>query len=247
MVFTRTSVEKQYEQAASDELRILVIGAGMAGLTATQLLRRDDRHPVLIERSADDAHPGYMLALMPMADAALNDLGVRESYRAASVPLGRYGLRSHTGRMMRVDPMETILARYGDYRGIARGALIDVLTGDGCDVAFGSTVTALTEHADAAQVTVTTAGAARQFEFDLVIIADGIGSTTRDLVLRGRRVDVLDTKWGGWVVWAPAAQTQTPTWAKSFGAPAFSSERIRCSGRSACSSAATARIWPSGP
>jgi salicylate hydroxylase len=202
-VFSVESIQKQYQQTAADDLRILVVGAGIAGITAAQLLRRGGRHPVLIERATDGSHPGYMLALMPMVDAALDDLGVRDNYRAASVPLERYAVRSHIGRLVRVDSMTAILARYGDYRGIGRGALVDVLTADGCDVAFDSTVTALTEHADAAQVTVTTAGTARQFEFDLVIIADGIGSTTRDLVLRGRRVDVLDTKWGGWVVWAP--------------------------------------------
>jgi salicylate hydroxylase len=38
-----------------------------------------------------------------------------------------------------------------------------------------------------------------------VIVADGIGSTTRDLVLAGRPVEIVDTRWGGWVVWAPEA------------------------------------------
>lgn len=202
-MFTPTDIQEQYDRASADDLRILVVGAGVAGLTIAQLLRRDGRHPVLIERSADGGHPGYMLALMPMVDTALDDLGVRESYRAASVPLDRYGLRSHTGRLLRVDSMETILARHGDYRGIARGALINVLSGDDCPVTLASAVTALTEHADAAQVQVSTAGVTLGLEFDLVIIADGMSSTTRDLVLRGRRADVVDTKWAGWVAWAP--------------------------------------------
>ncbi|MGV0742391.1 FAD-dependent oxidoreductase [Mycolicibacterium sp. XJ870] len=202
-MFSPTSVEDQYDQAASDDMRILVVGAGIAGLTAAQLLRIHGRHPVLIERSVDGAHPGYMLALMPMADVALDDLGVRESYRCASIPLDRYGLRSHTGRMLRVDSMETILGRYGDYRGISRGDLIDVLSGDACAITFDSTVTALTEGSDATCVTVTTGGVAKELEFDLVIIADGIGSTTRDLVLDGRQVGEFDSKWAGWVAWAP--------------------------------------------
>ncbi len=46
-------------------------------------------------------------------------------------------------------------------------------------------------------------GVAYRLDFDLVIVADGIHSTTRDLVLDGRPVEVVDTKWGGWVVWAP--------------------------------------------
>lgn len=200
-MFIPTSVEKQYENARRDELRILIVGAGIAGVTVAQLLRRSGRQPVLIERGDSASAPGYMLALMPMVDAALDDLGVREAYRAASVSLERYAVHGHTGQLLRVDSMASIMARYGDYRGISRGALLDVLTADGCAAAFGATVTELTEKSDVATVGVT--GVPQPLDFDLVIVADGIHSTTRDLMLNGRRVEVVDTNWGGWVVWAP--------------------------------------------
>jgi 2-polyprenyl-6-methoxyphenol hydroxylase-like FAD-dependent oxidoreductase len=158
---------------------------------------------VLIERSDGAGAAGYMLALMPMVDAALDDLGVRDRYRAASVSLERYAVHGHTGRKLREDSMAAILSRFGDYRGIARGELLDVLSGDDCAVTFGSTVTGLRETRDVVEVSVSTAGVAQRLEFDLVIIADGIGSTTRDFVLGHRAVEVVDTKWGGWVVWAP--------------------------------------------
>ncbi|BBY46282.1 FAD-binding monooxygenase [Mycolicibacterium celeriflavum] len=198
-----TSLEKQYEQAAADELRVLVVGAGIAGVTAAQLLRRDGRHPVLIERAESSSDQGYMLALMPMVDAALDDLGVHEAYRAASTPLGRYAVHGHTGRKLREDSMSAILARFGDYRGIGRGDLIDVLTDEGGAATFGSTVTELIERADGVEVSVSTPDGTHRLNFDLVIIADGIHSDTRQLVLGQRSVQVVDTKWGGWVVWAP--------------------------------------------
>ena len=201
-MLTATSVERQYEQTRTDELRILIVGAGIAGVTAAQLLRRSGRHPVLIERGDGGSALGYMLALMPMVDAALDDLAVREAYRAASVPLERYAVHGHTGRLLRVDSMASILARYGDYRGIARGDLLDVLSDDGCEVAFGTTVTELVQEPEAAKVRLT--GIPDRLDFDLVIIADGINSTTRDLVLDGRGVEVVDTQWGCWVAWAPA-------------------------------------------
>jgi salicylate hydroxylase len=200
-MLTPTSVQKQYEQTAADDLRVLVVGGGIAGVTVAQLLRRGGRHPVLIERAGGGSAPGYMLALMPLVDAALDDLGVREAYRAASVSLDRYAAHGHTGRLLRTDSMASIMARYGDYRGISRGELLDVLTGDGCELAFETTVTELVEESGAATVRLT--GVSSRLNFDLVIIADGIHSTTRDLVLGGRPVELVDTKWGGWVVWAP--------------------------------------------
>jgi 2-polyprenyl-6-methoxyphenol hydroxylase-like FAD-dependent oxidoreductase len=99
--------------------------------------------------------------------------------------------------------MARLLAQFGDYRGIARGELIDVLTNDEAPVAFHSTVTELIEEPDAVRVSVSVAGVPHWLAFDLVVIADGLHSQTRDLVLRGRPVEVVDTKWGGWVAWAP--------------------------------------------
>ncbi|GAA1502453.1 NAD(P)-binding protein [Brevibacterium permense] len=37
----------------SDEPRILIVGAGIAGITLAQLLRGRGMHPILIDRSAD--------------------------------------------------------------------------------------------------------------------------------------------------------------------------------------------------
>lgn len=198
-----TRLEKQYEQAAQDDLRILVVGAGIAGVTVAQLLRRDGRHPVLIERAESSQAQGYMLALMPMVDAALDDLGVREAYRAASVPLERYAVHGHTGRMLRIDSTVDLMSRYGDYRGIARGRLLEVLAGAGCPVTYDAVVTDLAETPDAVEVTVAGGGTDHRLQFDLVVIADGMHSTTRDFVLGGREVEWVDTQWGGWVVWTP--------------------------------------------
>jgi 2-polyprenyl-6-methoxyphenol hydroxylase-like FAD-dependent oxidoreductase len=141
---------------------------------------------------------------MPMVDAAIDDLGVRDRYRASSASFERYAVHGHTGRTLREDSMAEIIADFGDYRGIARGALLDVLSADGCPVAFGTTVTELQETPRGVEVGIATADVTRHLEFDLVVIADGMGSTTRELVQAYRAVGITDTKWGGWVVWAPA-------------------------------------------
>lgn len=233
-MITEVPVDEQYEATASDDLRILVVGAGIAGITVTQLLRRQGLHPVLIERSrdsetlTDDDHAGYMLALMPMVDPVFADLGVSEHYRASSVAIDRYAFHAHTGQTLREDRLGTLLARYGEYRGIARGELITVLSTDACPGAFDSSLVSLAaanaatrSRADGASEAGIGAqpGPARvelctgvhsedqkmhNAEFDLVIIADGLGSHSRRLVPGGSSESSVDTAWGGWVAWAPA-------------------------------------------
>lgn len=217
-MFSPTTLDDQYEQAATDDLRILVVGAGIAGVTAAQLLRRDGRRPVLIERSTDSPARGYMLALMPMVDAALDDLGVRDGYRAAGVPLERYAVHGRTGRLLRVESTAELMSRFGDYRGIARGALLDVLAGAGAPVTYGATVASLTEAPDGVEVSLSCGGATRRLTFDLVIVADGMHSDTRQLILAGAPVEWVDTGWGGWVVWAPGTDADTDLGEELWGA-----------------------------
>jgi salicylate hydroxylase len=219
-MLTATSLDRQYEDARGDRVRTLVVGAGIAGITVAQLLRNRGEHPVLVERSRDGGHPGYMLALMPVIDGAIDDLDIRDLYRQNSTPLNWYNFHSSTGREGRKDSLEKILARYGDYRGISRGELIDTLTANGCDVVFDTTVTAIDEHAEATTVSLKSGGRDASFEFDLVIVADGIHSSTRKLALGNRPVEVVDTGWGGWVVWTPAA-AESDLGAELWGAGFF--------------------------
>lgn len=194
-----TPLADQISAQRDDRLRVLIVGAGIAGLTLAQMLRRDGLHPVIVERAPADDHPGYMLALMPSVDQAFIDLGIRERYRAASTPLVRYSFRSHRGRVLRTDALGELLSIYGDYNGISRGELIEVLTHDGCPVTFGTTVDAATDG--------TTRFVERdgtplaEASFDLIVGADGIRSRMRG-VLGAGELDVVETGWSGWVAWA---------------------------------------------
>ena len=199
-----SSVEEQYRQTAADDLRVLVVGAGVAGITVAGLLRGQGRHPVLIERSGPASAGGYMLALMPMVDPAIDALGVRDAYRAASAPLRTYGLLGHRGHRLRSDPLGQILDRYGDYRGIDRGALIDVFSGDDCPVAYDATIGSVAGlDDDPVSVIFHRAGESDRnaYDFDLVILADGIGSRNRRLITGDQPLDEVETGWSGWVVW----------------------------------------------
>ncbi|MDP3949319.1 NAD(P)/FAD-dependent oxidoreductase [Microbacterium sp.] len=196
-MLTAITLHEQIDTQRDDPLRILIVGAGVAGITLAALLRKQGLHPVLIERMAGMEHPGYMLALMPMLDQALEDIGVHDEYLARSAPLARYAFRSHRGRMLRSDDLGALLAIHGDYQGIERGALIEVLTTNGCPVTFDTTVIGFNPGERPEVMFSTGEGAS----FDLVVAADGIRSRTRDLLDVGD-ASIVDTGWAGWVTWS---------------------------------------------
>ncbi|WP_156253076.1 FAD-dependent oxidoreductase [Pseudactinotalea terrae] len=200
----------QLARAADDPIRTLVVGAGVAGMAVAEMLRQQGWHPVVVDRARDDRAPGYMLALMPMVDSLIADLGVRDRYLAESVELSRYRLRDRTGREVRTDSLAAVVDRYGDYRGISRSSLQEVLSASGGEVTFETTVAALVEHPEGVQVRLRTAETETIHDFDLVIVADGIRSTTRDLIPGSGPLEKVDTGWGGWVAWAEPTDDDEP-------------------------------------
>lgn len=53
------SLDEQIQAARDDRLRVLVVGAGVAGVTLAQSLRGQGLHPVLLERSVSGGDGGY--------------------------------------------------------------------------------------------------------------------------------------------------------------------------------------------
>lgn len=212
--------DEQVSAARDDRLRVLVVGAGVAGVSVVQLLRRQGLHPALLERSAAGADEGYMLGLMPLVDEPLRRLGVWSEYRERSVAMHRYRLRSSRGRVVRTFSMDAVLAEYGRYGGIERGELMRTMAGRGVPATTGTTVRSVDQRADDVAVTVRTDAGVGRARFDVVVAADGMHSQTRDLVLGSDEVQTFDTGWGGWVAWAesdPAeADMYVETWGRGF-------------------------------
>jgi salicylate hydroxylase len=201
-VLEPTPLAAQLEQARQDEKKILVVGAGIAGVTVAQLLRGASQHPVLIERSGATADAGYMLGLLPLVDPVIEALGVRDEYLSDSVGFDRYRLRAHTGRKLRTDDFRSVLDRHGSYRGMRRRELLQVIAAHSAAVSYETTVRDLQQGDRTVSATFSSAGDSQQAEFDLVILADGLGSDTRRLVLTPAEVETVDTGWSAWVAWA---------------------------------------------
>lgn len=200
-MFIPASFEDQVARQRDDRLRVLVAGSGVAGLTFAQLLRAEGLHPVLIERAPGLGEDGYMLALMPLVERVIRDLGVTHAYRAASEPFHRYVLHGRHGQMLREYEIDTLLSATDEYRGLARGSLLEVLAGKGAPVSYSTALTDIRQSGATADVTVKSDGKTLDATFDAVIIAEGLHSASRALVLRPEQTTIYDTNWAGWVVW----------------------------------------------
>ena len=200
-MFIATSLNAQLARAQADHLRVLVVGAGVAGLTLAQALRAGGLHPVLVERAADHADDGYMLALMPLVEPVLRQAGVRDAYRARSVRFHRYVLHGRHGQRLREYAIDSLLSRYGEYRGIARGELMQALADEGAAVSYATTLQALRQTPEAAHVVLREGDSTHEAMFDAVVLADGLHSSSRELLLPAQQVSTFDCGWGGWVAW----------------------------------------------
>lgn len=213
-----TAAEAIEAQLAGARLRVLIVGAGIAGATLAALLRRRGEPAATVERGQPDDAGGYMLGLLPLGGRVLHGLGLDEAFAAVSAPMTEYVMHDRRGRELRRFPLAPIVDRYGAWSGVTRGDLLGLLRGVAGPIRYGTTVDAIEQDDAGARVRLHDGSEVR---VDLVVIADGIHSATRRLVLEPSEVVPFDTGWGGFVFWAPLeaaeAHTYRELWSDGWG------------------------------
>ena len=178
-------------------MKTLVVGAGIAGLTLGGLLCRQERPPVIVERSASPAD-GYAIGLYPLGSCVLHGLGAYRDLAARSLVLERYELSAGSGRVLQSLDMSVLTGAIGPLLMVSRRDLVDVL--EACcalaDLRRGVTVSSLTQHSDGVEAEFSdgTSGC-----FDAVVACDGMSSLTRERVF-GPAAG-FDTGWTLWTWW----------------------------------------------
>jgi 2-polyprenyl-6-methoxyphenol hydroxylase-like FAD-dependent oxidoreductase len=167
--------------------RILISGAGVAGLTAAIWLGRHGRRPVVVERAADVRADGYIISLSHRSYRYAETLGllpqIRE--RSAGVTASSY----HRGNTTLLEFEYEQLFDGVHVVQIMRDDLQDILYQQAQNLAefrFGTSVTAIEHGADDAHVTFSDG---RSEHFDAVIGADGLHSAVRGLSFDAATID----------------------------------------------------------
>ncbi|MFI7182153.1 FAD-dependent oxidoreductase [Streptomyces anthocyanicus] len=205
----------------SEARKVLVIGGGAAGNAVTILLRRASLTVDLVEARDDwNATAGSGITLQGNALRVLRELGVWEHVAASGFGFGSVGITAPDGTVLHAqDDLRTggddLPATVGMQRPRLQRILIDAVRASGATVRLGTTAEILGQDADGVSVRLSDG---TEHYYDLVVAADGLGSSTRAAIGITDRPEPT-----GMAIWRvaaprPAGVTRTDL---AYGGPAY--------------------------
>lgn len=165
-------------------MKILISGAGIAGLTLALCLGRRGRRPVVVEKAGQLRDAGYMIDFVDPGLRAAEQLGLLPELQRIHYPIDRLSFVDEWGQVQIAVPYRALRRKLFDDRhfNFLRGDLERVLyeqARDLVDVRFGTTVTSLAQAGSAVDVALSDGS---RDSYDLVVGADGVHSHIRRLV-----------------------------------------------------------------
>jgi 2-polyprenyl-6-methoxyphenol hydroxylase-like FAD-dependent oxidoreductase len=165
----------------SEGVRVLIVGAGTAGLAAARTLRGWGATVEIVERDATPTSQGTGIYLPGNAVRALHRLGLGKQLADLAVSIERQRISDHRGRVLFEIKAADMWSGVGPCLALPRTELHKVLlTGVGdVPIRWGRTPQALTVDDQGVIVTFNDGATDR---YDLTLGADGLHSTVRRLV-----------------------------------------------------------------
>jgi FAD-dependent urate hydroxylase len=164
------------------DFRILVVGAGIAGLGAARALRQRGFTADVIERNTAWAHTGAGIYLPGNTARALRALGLESAVADRAAPIPRQLFCDHRGNVLADIDLAALWGDVGPCFALHRADLHAVLAahGDHVQIRMGRSLRWLSQHDNVVTVEFDDVSVGN---YELVIGADGIHSRVRRLVL----------------------------------------------------------------
>ncbi len=175
-------------------MKILISGSGIAGAAAALYLARDGHDLTVIDRAPMFRPVGYSLSLKNFGVEVMRDLGLSEELQAHAISVDTIRIREADGTVLKAysasDAADAARGAVAVCRADLHTVLVDAVRMNTA-IRFGTSIHAMFLHN--ASVDVELSDGATE-TFDLVIVAEGVHSTTRALLWPGiayRPFDVL--------------------------------------------------------
>jgi 2-polyprenyl-6-methoxyphenol hydroxylase-like FAD-dependent oxidoreductase len=162
-------------------MRVLISGAGIAGLTVAYWLRLYGFSPTIVERAPSLLTGGYKIDVRGTALQVLRRMRIHDAVVAASTDMQGALLVDRDGKVINKMSGDAFGHRVGEDVEIVRGTLCQILMDNvsEAEFIFGDSIQAISQYSDRVQVEFTKNSPR---EFDLVIGADGLHSNVRGIV-----------------------------------------------------------------
>jgi 2-polyprenyl-6-methoxyphenol hydroxylase-like FAD-dependent oxidoreductase len=178
-------------------LKVLVSGTGIAGAAAALFLSRDGHDLTLVDKAPAFRRLGYGLSLKSFGLSVMKDLGLARALEQRAIPIRMIQLRDADGTLINEYSADVSARAASGAIGVYRSDLHDVLYSaieKTLPVRFGTTIAGLEEADGAAHVTFSDGTTDR---FDVVVVAEGLHSTTRALLWNDDGLDPVDIVYVG--------------------------------------------------
>lgn len=200
------------------ELRVLIVGGGVAGLTLAALLEQRGFTPLVVERAKEHTDEGYSIGLWPAGSRILKGLRLFTKLCDVGAECSRYIIANEGGDTLHSFSLEPLTKRYGPLIELSRLQLIELLRSqvDQQHLRLGVTVRQIAETPD---------GVVAEFDdgrvdvFDVVVGCDGIRSTVRQLTFGDVPMEYSGV--AGWAFWLPPDFVPPPEIVEYWGAGKF--------------------------
>jgi 2-polyprenyl-6-methoxyphenol hydroxylase-like FAD-dependent oxidoreductase len=180
-------------QSRSEKLRIGIVGAGTAGLATAIAFARTGHEVQVFEKHPALATLGAGLLIQPQGVRALAELGLREEFESASVPIDRLLGKNHRSWRL-VDLAYPKHHAHAVSRAVLANLLLRAAHAAGVEVQFNVNI----ERVETQGMLGCICSASGSQTFDMVVIADGASSLLPPQT--GLAVPSTLYKWGA--LWA---------------------------------------------
>jgi 2-polyprenyl-6-methoxyphenol hydroxylase-like FAD-dependent oxidoreductase len=186
----------------ADIERILIVGGGIAGLSAAAALSRQGFSAELVERSATWPTIGAGINLPANGVRVLQALGLRAAAERNAAVVRRWGFFDQHGAALCETDLEDLWSEVGPSLAMTRVKLHEVLLAGAAAASrrLGVSLTALAQDDHRVRASFSDGASG---DYDLVIGADGIHSTARRLV-----VGTYSPSYAGQLVWRSVVATR---------------------------------------